>query len=140
MSLIFLLDTNIVSEPMRPNPNRKTMAYLQQHEGEVAIASVVWHELLFGWQRLPKSAKSDAIGAYLMEVIAAEIPILSYDAQAAYWHANERARLTAAGRTPSFADGQIAAVATINDLTLVTANVSDYASFEGLQIENWTDG
>jgi tRNA(fMet)-specific endonuclease VapC len=52
------------------------------------------------------------------------------------WHASERARLTAIRKTPSFADGQIAAIAAVNDLTLVTATISDYANFTDLWVEN----
>jgi tRNA(fMet)-specific endonuclease VapC len=137
VSLVFLLDSNIVSEPMRQNPNPKTLARLRQHEGKTAIASVVWHELLFGCQRLPKSAKRDAIEDYLTTVLSVELPVLAYDVLAATWHARERSRLAAVGKTPPFADGQIAAVAAVNDLTLVTTNVADYTNFEGLRIENW---
>lgn len=137
MSLAYLLDTNIVSEPLRPDPNQRTVVLLQQHQHELAIASLVWHELLFGYERLPESAKRKAIETYLEEVVALSLPILPYDAKAASWHASERARLTAIGKKPSFVDGQIAAIAAVNSLTLVTANVSDFADFEGLRIENW---
>jgi tRNA(fMet)-specific endonuclease VapC len=41
------------------------------------------------------------------------------------------------GLTPAFADGQIAAVARANQLVLVTANVADFAAFEGLAVEDW---
>ncbi len=64
--------------------------------------------------------------------------VLPYDQMAAEWHAAERARLGAVGLTPPFVDGQIAAVAHVNDLTLVTANTRDFAHFEGLRIEDWT--
>lgn len=50
--------------------------------------------------------------------------------------AEERARLSKTGLTPSFADGQIAAVAAVNDLTLVT-DVADFENFDGLRIERW---
>lgn len=139
MSLAFLLDTNIISEPLRPSPNQQTLARLQQNTGEIATASVVWHELLFGCQRLPESAKRDAIEDYLTTVVAVEVPILPYDVDAASWHASERARLVAIGKTPPFVDGQIAAIAAVNDLTLVTANVSDYAYFAGVRVENWNE-
>jgi tRNA(fMet)-specific endonuclease VapC len=139
VSLAFLLDTNIISEPLRPSPNQQTLARLQQHTGEIATASVVWHELLFGCQRLAESAKRDAIEDYLTTVVAVEVPILPYDVDAASWHASERARLVAIGKTPPFVDGQIAAIAAVNDLTLVTANVSDYAYFEGVRVENWNE-
>ncbi|PSB18038.1 type II toxin-antitoxin system VapC family toxin [Phormidesmis priestleyi ULC007] len=64
-------------------------------------------------------------------------PILPYGAEAAKWHAIERARLVAMGQTPAFQDGQIAAIAHVNNLILVTNNVSDFANFQALQIENW---
>jgi predicted nucleic acid-binding protein len=49
----------------------------------------------------------------------------------------ERARLIPLGLTPSYADGQIAAIAKVNNLILVTRNVADYANFQDLAIENW---
>ena len=137
MSLAYLLDTNIVSEPLRPDPNHQTLDLLKQYQHELAIASVVWHELLFGYERLPESAKRKAIGAYLNDVVVPSLPVLPYGARATSWHASERARLTKIGKTPAFVDGQIAAIAAVNDLTLVTANISDYTNFRGLRIENW---
>ena len=52
---------------------------------------------------------------------------------------SERARLAAIGKTPPFVDGQIAAIAAFNDLILVSANVSYFASFEGVRVENWSE-
>ncbi|MEA2342426.1 MAG: tRNA(fMet)-specific endonuclease VapC [Thermoanaerobaculia bacterium] len=63
--------------------------------------------------------------------------ILDYDAAAAEWHATERARLTTRGRTPPFQDGQIAAIAFVNELTLVTFNEVDFKRFEGLKVISW---
>lgn len=137
MSPRFLLDTNVFSEPLRPIPNSNVMEMLRQHESEIATATVVYHEILFGSYRLPDSKKRRTIEKYLQEVIQPNIPILPYDNNAAKWHALERARLVAIGKTPSFADGQIAAIAHVNDLILVTNNVSDYADFSQLQIDNW---
>jgi tRNA(fMet)-specific endonuclease VapC len=103
----------------------------------MGIATVVWHELLFGWERLAASRRKTQIENYLFQVVREEMPILPYDQRAAEWHARERARLAAAGRTPPFLDGQIAATAKANDLVLVTANRAHFESFEGLQIEDW---
>ena len=77
MSVKYLLDTNIVSEPLRPTPNAKVLARLKRHQDELAIASVVWHELWFGCQRLPASAKRTAIERYLNEVVAVSMPDLA---------------------------------------------------------------
>lgn len=139
MNLNYLLDTNIISEPLRPKPNKNVLLRLQEHQGEIGISSIVWHELLYGLNRLPVSTRRAAIEAYLYEVVALSIPILPYDEGAAEWHAAERARLTGIGRTPPFADGQIAAIAVTNDLILVTFNVADFKDFEGIQIKDWRD-
>ena len=66
------------------------------------------------------------------------ITILPFDQRAAEWHASERARLGGIGLTPPFVDSQIAAVAFVNDLTLVTANTADFSNFDGLRVEDWT--
>jgi tRNA(fMet)-specific endonuclease VapC len=136
---MYLLDTNVVTEPLRPAPNAYVLERLEQHEAEIAIASVVWHELLYGTYRLPPSAKRSAIEAYLNDVVALSFPILPYDPPAAQWHAAERARLVSLGKTPPFVDGQIAAIARVNNLILVTANTSDFSTFQELQVENWFD-
>lgn len=133
----FLLDTNAISEPLRPVPNENLLSRIREHEDRLAIPSIVWHELLYGMARLPGSKRRSAIEQYLFEVVRATIPILPYDARAAQWHAAERARLAELGRPPSFADGQIAAIAAVERLTLVTANTRDFASFEGVEVVDW---
>ena len=67
----------------------------------------------------------------------ASLPIFDYDQRAAEWHARERARLAKVGQSPPFVDGQIAAIARVNDLTLVTRNQRDFRWFEGLRLERW---
>lgn len=133
----YLLDTDVLSEPARPRPNRKVMDRLDAHRGEVATASPVWHELLYGCARLPASSRRQSLERYLNEVLAPTLVILPYDTAAAAWHATERVRLEARGRTPPFVDGQLAAVARVRGLTLVTHNVGDYDDFDGLVVEDW---
>lgn len=139
MTLRYLLDTNILAEPLRPQPNDLILERLKRHQKEIAIASVTWHEMWFGCFRLPVSARRTAIEAYLTQVVAPGLPILSYGQEAADWHARERARLAAVGRTPSSADGMIAAVAWTNGLTLVTLNLDDFHAFDQLQCINWLE-
>ena len=134
----FLLDTNALSEPFRAVPNDHFLRHYRTHAGDLAIASVTWHEALFGAARLPEGKRKRAVDTYLHDVILATIKILPYDAAAAEWHARERARLGKRGRSVPYADGQIAAVAVVNDFTLVTANVRDFKAFAGLRVENWT--
>ncbi len=136
MSVRFLIDTNILSLAFRSVPDPRVEARLRDHEGEFAIASVVWHELLFGCHRLPPSRRRSHLESLLFDVVQPYVPVLPYDELAADWHARKRARL--ASRPPPFADGQIASVAATRDLTLVTANVADFERFEGLRIDDWS--
>ena len=133
----YLLDSNIIAEPIRIVPNQQVLSRLHQTKDQIAISATVWHEMCFGYQRLPDSRRRREIETYLNQVVAPTIPCLAYDSSAAEWHAKERARLAKIGLMPPFADGQIAAVAYVNDLILVTNNEADYQSFLGLQLENW---
>lgn len=134
----FLLDTSIVSAPIAKVPNLDVLAQLQEHGPACAIPSPVWHELLFGCRRLPRGRRRNALEAYLEEVVHTTLPILPYDEAAATWHAGERARLAAAGQTAPFVDGQIAAVAAVHGLTLVTANTADFRKFRGVTLVDWS--
>ena len=138
MSIRYLLDTNVLSEPIKSHPDERTITSLSDHDGELATCSVVWHELCFGVARLAASKKRSAIEAYLEDVVRSVLPILPYDQEAATWHARERARLSKRGRPPSAADGQIAAIASVNDLIVVTKNVKDFRRFKGLVVEDWS--
>lgn len=138
MTLRYLLDTNVLSEPIKSHPNERMLERLAEHDGEFATCSVVWHELSYVAARLPASKKRRAIEAYLAEAVRSTLPILPYDQEAATWHAKERARLTRNGRPPSAADGQIAAIAHANELVLVTANVKDFRRFKDLVVEDWS--
>ncbi len=104
----------------------------------MGTCSIVWHELRFGAARLGASRKRRAIEAYLDEAVRAALPILPYDEEAASWHANERARLGRRGRPPAAADGQIAAIAHVNDLVVVTGNVRDFRRFLDIEVEDWS--
>ncbi len=130
----YLIDTNILSEPLKPEPNPKLIAKMQRHTDEIAIAAITWHEIRFGCDLLPPSRRRKHIEAYLKNV-QETFPILPYDTEAATWHAAERARLK--NQPPPFQDGQIAAIAVIKQLILVTNNVSDFLNFQELEIENW---
>ncbi len=133
----YLLDTNVISEPLRPKPAAGLMRRLRDHEGESAIPAPVWHELRFGCARLPQSRRCEVIERYIEDVVLASFPVLEYGQEAADWHALERARLSAAGRKPPFVDGQIAALARVNDLTLVTSNTSHFQGFKELRVRRW---
>jgi tRNA(fMet)-specific endonuclease VapC len=138
VSLRYLLDTSVLSEAIKSRPDERTLERLAEHDGECATCAVVWHELSFGATRLAASKKRRAIEAYLEEAVRNTLAILPYDLEAATWHAKERARLSKRGRPPSAADGQIAAIASVNELVVVTANVKDFRRFKDVVVKDWS--
>ena len=133
----YLLDTNMLSEPLKPQPNPAVIEKLHRHRHEIATATIVWHELWFGCYQLPLSRKRQHIEQYLNEVVLPYIPILPYNQSASEWHARERARLASIGQTPPFVDGQIAAIANAHGVIVVTRNEGDFRRFDGISVENW---
>ncbi len=138
MTARYVLDTSIVSSPISKVPRPEILEHLEEHGHECTIAAPVWHELIYGCQRLPRGKRRDAIATYLQDVVRASFPVLAYDEAAAHWHGVERARLDGLGKSAPFVDGQIAAIACVNALTLVTVNVKDFARFKGVHVENWS--
>ncbi|WP_103028064.1 type II toxin-antitoxin system VapC family toxin [Salinibacter altiplanensis] len=140
----YLLDTNVASEPVKPDPSDAVLGRLRERGGEVALPSVAWHELTYGAQRMDEGKGRDYLFEYLRDVLRPSMPILPYDAAAAQWHGWARAALEQKGRPTPFADGQIAAIAATEDLTVVTQNVGDFEPFgkleEGIRVENWFSG
>ena len=137
MTLHYLLDTGIVSAPVSKTPDPGILQRLEEHGPECAIAAPVWHELTYGCRRLPNGKRRVALETYLHEVVRGSFPILPYDEGAATWHGQERARLEALGRPAPYVDGQIAAIAQVNGLVLVTANAKDFTRFKELRVETW---
>ena len=138
MTIRYLLDTSIVSAPVSKKPDTQVLKRLDDKGSECAIAAPVWHELTYGCRRLPKSKRRAALEAYLRDVVRGSFPNLPYDEAAAEWCGEERARLEALGRPAPFVDGQIASIAHVHGLVLVTTNERDFVRFRGLTVENWS--
>jgi tRNA(fMet)-specific endonuclease VapC len=122
---------------VKTSPQKSVLELTERHQHEIVTAAPVWHELFYGCQRLPVSRKREIIETFLHDVLKPNMTILPYDERAAQWHAKERARLTSLGQMPAFVNGQIAAIAKVNGLVLVTRNTSDFEKFSGLKLENW---
>jgi len=114
------------------------MQRLEQRGPQCAIAAIVWNELIYGCERLEKGRRKNELEAYLHDVVLTSFQVLPYDRDAATWHGIERARQESGGRPSPYVDGQIAAIARVNDLILVTVNVKDFTRFKDLAVEDWT--
>ncbi len=125
----FLLDTNLVSEWTKPQPDAGVIEWLSEVDEEGVFLSVVtFAELRHGIERLPSGARRRRLDAWL----AAELPlrfegrIIGVDGAIADEWGRVVARGEACGRSIHAMDALIAATALVHDLTLVTRNMSDF--------------
>ena len=137
MGIKYLLDTNILSELSKNNPNANVVSHLNRYGNDCSTASIVIHEINYGINRLAEGSVKKNLQLFLKQLETYKFQVFPYDTEAAYYHASERAKLVKKGLTPAFADGQIAAVASINNLILVTRNTNDFMNFNDLVLENW---
>ena len=129
---MIVLDTNVVSEMMRPAPDSSVLNWLNtQVAEELWLNSVVVSELLFGITRLPAGARkrqlADTFAAMLEQDFAGRI--LPFDLEAAVIYAELAAGCEAKGRPVEMADAQIAAICLAQGAKLATRNLKH---FEGL--------
>lgn len=136
MTIKFLLDTNIISQPVKKMPSKKVLKKLEDHSSAISISAITWHELCYGVSRLEDSKRKTVLEKYV-ELLHKTIPILPYEDKAASWHGSQRAQLESEGNPQPFADGQIAAIANSNNLILVTDNIKDFKKYTDLSITNW---
>ena len=127
----FLLDTNLVSEWNKPQPNPGVIDWLAQiDEDSVFLSVVTFAELRHGIERLPASKRRDRLDEWLR----ADLPlrfeqrILPVDASIADQWGHVATRCEAAGRPIHAMDALLAATAEVHALTLVTRNAADFAA------------
>jgi tRNA(fMet)-specific endonuclease VapC len=135
-SVIWLLDTNIISELMRQAPTASVTRQFERCQHEVGLPTPVWQEMLYGVLRLPEGRRKELLRHFVQQ-FGAGLPKLPYDEDAARIHAELRAEMERHGRTLPMIDSQIAAIAIASGSTLVTRNLRDFEGLPGLRLVNW---
>ena len=136
---MILLDTNVLSEFMRPAPAAQVVAWLDAKASEqVWVCAVTRAEIELGVALLPdgqrKLGLQMAARAMFFEDFAGRC--LPFDEQAAVCYADIVASRTRLGRPISVEDAQIAAIALAHGLSLATRNERDFELIEGLSVLN----
>ncbi len=137
---IYLLDTNIISEPTKLTPNEKVLQKLADNLEYSCISAVTWAEMLSGIKSLPEGKRKNGLIDYSIEYVQKQYEILSFDASAANIYSDLYERLKSKGSPAQRFDLMIASIAISNNLILVTHNVSDFSTIvenSNLMIENW---
>ncbi len=134
----YLLDTNMLSELVRPRPDARVAERARACEHACVTASVVYFELWTGVEMLGDTARARYLREGYGNMFApGGLEVLPFDREAAGWLAHERARLARDGQPRPVLDSQIAAIAVTRGLILVTRNIRDFECFQGLRLEDW---
>jgi predicted nucleic acid-binding protein len=138
---MIVLDTNVVSEAMRPNPDPNVLTWLNAQAAETLfLPSVALAELLFGIAALPQGRRKDRLRRVLdglLELFAERV--LPFDAEAARHYAGLAATARRTGRSLPMADGYIAAIAGSRGFLVASRDVSPYQAAGLKVIDPWIE-
>ncbi|WP_425908519.1 PIN domain-containing protein [Nitrobacter sp. TKz-YC02] len=131
----YLLDTNIISNIVKPRPSESLLAWIgSQRDEDLFIASLTVAEIRRGILEKPRGKKRDALDAWFAGPEGPQAlfagRILSFDDRAGLVWARLMAEGKAAGRPRSGLDMIVAAIAGTNDCVVVTDNERDFAGME----------
>jgi len=143
MSSDFLLDTNVLSELMRPHPAASVLDWFDKNRVATMYTSTVTQaEILTGIALLPEGKRRAALAGVAEQMFeqdfAGRCP--AFDSAAAKHYALLVAGRTHLGTPISTEDAQIAAISLATGLTVVTRNSKDFENIDGLKLVNpWQD-
>ena len=137
---MILLDTNVVSEAMKPEPHRGVRDWLDAQAAETLfLSSITIAELLFGIGARPTGKRKANLEATLNGVLNMfEMRILPFETQAARRYADLAVTARTAGRGFPTPDGYIAAIASANGFAVASRDTSAFIAAGLTVIDPWT--
>jgi toxin FitB len=139
---VILVDTNVISEPMKTRGDPRVVAWLDRQKAETLfISTITVSEILFGVAALPAGRRRNRLGeAFEREIERLfEGRILSFDLGAARAYASLMSGARARGVSLGIADGQIAAVAAANRLAVATRDEVPFRAAGLKTVNPWTE-
>lgn len=140
---MILLDTNVISEPLRAAPEPGVVAWLDAQPLETLFLSVVTvAELRFGVARLPAGRRRNALVEQLESKVLPVFTgrVLNFDLPATQGYAEAMGKAQAAGMAVGVADGFMAAIATVNGMTVATRDTAPFSAMGVPVINPWMSG
>ncbi len=138
---MIILDTNVVSELMRPSPNPRVEAWVAERAAAGLFLSAISEaELRYGVAVMPAGRRRDAVAAAIEGTLTEDFAgrILPFDSEAAGVYATIAADRRAAGRPISQSDCQIAAIARSRGAAVATRNADDFDGCGITVVDPWT--
>jgi toxin FitB len=121
----YIVDANVLSEPTKPTPDQRVVAWLRKHERDIAVDPVILGELRFGILILPKGRKRVALERWF-DAGVGRLHCLPWDSDTGLKWAELLARLRATGKAMPIKDSLIAATAVVHGLAVATRNRTDF--------------
>jgi predicted nucleic acid-binding protein len=136
---VIVVDTNVVSELMRPSPAPQVREWVTaQPPGELCTTSITIAEIRYGLERLADGRRKDSLLAAATEVFAAFSDYIQpFDADAAIWYATIVAHRDRLGLPIDGFDAQIAAICRTRGAALATRNAKDFRDTGVDMIDPW---
>ena len=123
----YLVDANILSEPTKPTPDPRVVAWLRANEPDIAVDPVILGELRFGIRILPKGRKRNTLERWF-DAGVGRLHCLPWDADTGLKWAELLARLRTTGKAMPIKDSLIAATAAVHGLAVATRNRADFVN------------
>lgn len=134
-SEMYLFDTDIITNLIKPRPSPDLIARLNQIPQEQQfISTITIYEIVYG---ALKSQRPDYHLKMLEHVLLPAVTIVGFDSKAAYACGKIRAELEKKGTPLALADMQIAGIAIANDFLLITHNLRHFTRIPKLRCESW---
>lgn len=137
---MIILDTNVVSEPMKRSGSAAVRAWLDEQVVETLyLTAISLSELLVGIETLPKGKRKEGLSSALTELVSKLFGsrILPFDRDAAFRYAAVVSRAKTRGHILSVADAQIAAIAEVHGFAVATRNVTPFKEAGVRVINPW---
>jgi predicted nucleic acid-binding protein len=138
---MIILDTNVLSELMRPKPSAQVVSWVEeQPAAELFTTSITEAEIFYGIELLAKGKRREGLLAAADAMFDEDFTgrILDFDSDAARVFSRIATRRRALGQPISHPDAQIAAIAQLRSALLATRNTADFANCGIRVIDPWT--
>ena len=135
-----ILDTNVISESMKPEVNAAVTDWLDRQEhGTLYLTSVNIAELFFGLELMRPGKRKNRLHSFISEWVEYHIEerILPFDNAAAREYVILAVRVRKRGYVVSFPDAQIASIAVAHDLAVCTRDEDAFAAMGVRVINPW---
>jgi predicted nucleic acid-binding protein len=139
---VILVDTNVVSEPMKVRADPRVADWLDRQPAEALfISTISVSEILFGVAALPpgkrRTGLAEAFENEIVRLFASRV--LPFDLQAARAYARLRSGARVKGLSISIADGQIVAIAAANGFSVATRDEAPFRAAGLNTVNPWTE-